>query len=140
MLFLDLKGVRLAHAYRIKGYLLIPHSYTSTSSRTAIFYSSATSLGLYIIIQHPSPRTYLSRLLSCSQRLSRAGRSIASASYYESNSFTTAEIVFPSALPANSLEASPITFPISFIEDAPVREMIPAIAVRNSSSESCFGK
>ena len=44
--------------------------------------------------------------------------------YLASNFLTISEIAFPSALPANCLVATPITFPMSAGEEAPVEAMI----------------
>ena len=60
--------------------------------------------------------------------------------YYTSNFFTIVDMVFPSALPPISADASPITLPIEAIPDAPVWAMILAIIASTSASESCAGK
>ena len=59
---------------------------------------------------------------------------------FDNNSFTKPEIVFPSALPANSLVAAPITFPISAGDVAPTAVIIFSIAAFTSSADSCFGR
>lgn len=60
--------------------------------------------------------------------------------YLFNNSFTIAEIILPSALPANCLEATPMTFPISAGDEAPTDRIILPISVFISSSVICFGK
>ena len=50
------------------------------------------------------------------------------------------EIVLPSATPASSLEATPITFPNSLAEVAPTYTMKAYNATLSSSSLNCFGK
>src|SRR5580692_8120069 len=60
--------------------------------------------------------------------------------YFVNSSFAAALIVFPSACPANCLAATPITFPISAGEEAPVSAMIFESAAFNACSSSCRGR
>ena len=59
---------------------------------------------------------------------------------YPKSSFTFAEIARPSASPANFLEATPITLPISLPLVAPTSAMISFNAASSSSADICFGK
>ena len=59
---------------------------------------------------------------------------------YESSFFTHSLMRLPSACPARSLLAAPMTLPISFIEDAPVCSMIALTAASSSASSSCAGR
>ena len=52
------------------------------------------------------------------------------------SSFTNAEIVLPSAFPANFLVAAPITFPISAGDVAPTSLITAATSALNSLAES----
>ena len=63
-----------------------------------------------------------------------------SAPPYPKSCFTFAEIAAPSAFPASCFEATPITFPISFMPVAPTYSMMAFTAAVSSSSESCFGR
>lgn len=59
---------------------------------------------------------------------------------YCNNSFTFAEMARPSARPASSLLATPITLPMSFPLVAPTRAMISFSFASSSSAESCLGR
>ena len=57
--------------------------------------------------------------------------------YYVKSFLTIVEIVFPSAVPPNCVEAIPITFPIEAIPENPVSAMIFATAASTSASLNC---
>src|SRR5580704_15636059 len=60
--------------------------------------------------------------------------------YLDNSSFAMALMVFPSACPASCFVATPMTFPISAGEEAPVSEMILERTAFNACSSSCLGR
>ena len=79
--------------------------------------------------------------LKIMQKLVKQGKD--SAAVYEGQGradLAEEEMARPSASPASSLEATPITLPMSLPLVAPTRAMISFSFASSSSAESCFGR
>ena len=73
---------------------------------------------------YPLEQTQKSDGRNGSAQSTRERLSLNAVNYLFNSAFTIIEMVFPSAFPAISFDAIPMTFPISFIPEAPVFSII----------------